>query len=94
MTRSSAMCKILNFGKQEERELLMNGKTSEAYQIEHARKSLIYCLNDSTIKAVRERLERMTNYTVAANGVREYYAIAFVADDFTRDLLEKFKNNF
>lgn len=94
MNRNDAMHKILNFGAAEQRNFLTAGKTQEAYQIEHARNSLIYCLNGGTIKAVRERLERMTNYTVAANGFWQYDAFSFVFDDFTRDLLVIFKNNF
>lgn len=95
MTRSSALNEILHFGRDEERDLLMQGKTEEAYQIECARKKLIYCLNGGTIKAVRELLERMTNFTRDENGVLKCEDVSvFVADDFARNLLVEFKNNF
>lgn len=95
MTRNSALNKILNFGRDEERDLLVQGKTEEAYQIECARKKLIYCLNGGTIKAVRELLERMTNFTRDESGVLQCEDVSvFVADDFARNLLVEFKNNF
>lgn len=95
MTRSSALNEILHFGRNEERDLLMQGKTHEAYQIECARKKLIYCLNSGTIKAVRELLERMTNFTRDESGVLQCEDVSvFVADDFARNLLVEFKNNF
>lgn len=94
MTRNDAMQKILKFGAKEQRDFLAAGKTQEAYQIEAARNKLIYCLNSGTIKVVRERLKKMTNYTVPVNGFWQYDAMHFVFDEFTRNLLVTFKNNF
>lgn len=34
MTRFDAMCKIIDFGKNEEKTLLMKGETHKAHQIE------------------------------------------------------------
>lgn len=93
MTRFDAMYKIVNFGKSEERRLLADGKTHEAYQIEHARNSLIYFLNENPIKKVIGRIEEMVTYTVDDKGIW-HYSKHFVFDDFTRMLLCKLRNSF
>lgn len=94
MTRFNAMYKILNFGRKEERKLLLEGKTHEAYQIEHARNTLIYFLNENPIKKMFGRIEAMTNYTIDNNGVWQYNPRHFVADEFTRNLLLELKKDF
>lgn len=86
MTRFEAMNKILNFGRSEERRLVLDGKFFEAYQIQFARDSLIYFLNENPVKKVRERIEEMVAYTVDGNGYWNY-SNRFVHDEFTRLLL-------
>lgn len=93
MKRFDAMYEILRFGNKEEKELLMNGKLDEAYQIEHARNMLIYFLNENPVKKIREEIELMTSYTVDEHG-HWNYSVGFVFDEFTRNLLLKLKEKF
>jgi hypothetical protein len=93
MTRFDAMYKIVNFGKQEEKNLLAEGKFNEAFQIEHARDTLIYFLNENPIKKVLGRIEAMTNYTIDEKGFWRY-DMRFVMDEFTRNLLLELKKEF
>ncbi len=86
MTRFEAMNKILNFGRNDERRLVLDGRLHDAYQIECARNSLIYFLNENPVKKVRERIEEMVAYTVDGNGYW-HYSNRFVHDEFTRLLL-------
>lgn len=93
-TRFKAMYAILNFGKQEEKALLMDGKSHEAYQIEYARDRLIYFLNENPVKNVLGKIEAMTDYYIDEKGYRHYDAVNFVADELTRSLLLELKKEF
>lgn len=93
MTRTEALSNILNFGRTEQHALIEEGKHHEAYQIEHARKQMLYALVKS-IKAVRELLPQMTSYTIDEDGAWEYNPDTFVQDDFARALVEDFAAKF
>lgn len=93
MKKTTALYHIIEFGKIEERKLRSEGKDHEAYQIEHAREVLHFALLKS-IKRVRECLDLMTKYTIDKSGVWEYDGFHFVADEFTRELLNEFKKKF
>lgn len=89
MTKSKALYKIICFGRKEEHKLIAEGKDHEAYQIEYARNVLLYALQDS-VKAVRKSLIEMTT----SPDMPDYKVLAYVWDNFTRGLLEDFKNKF
>lgn len=93
MTKDNALHLILQFGRNEEHNLIAEGKKHEAYQIEHARNTLLYALNKS-IKRVREVLEDMTNFAISEHGYRLYNPSFFVADDGVRDMVSEFKSKF
>ena len=75
MTKHMALATINTFGKEEEIRLIEEGKIHEAYQIDHARRQLLHALLDS-IKAVREELIKMTEYTVDEDGIWHYSPLA------------------
>lgn len=87
MTKSTALYKLLNFGRKEEHELIAQGKNHEAYQIEAARKQLMYALLD-TLKHARELLNEM------CKPLGEAHPMCYVADDLTRNLLIELKKDF
>ena len=89
MKKDTALFLILNFGRQEERSLLAEGKEHEAYQIEHARRTMHYALLES-IKHLREVLKLMTEYTVDERGFWQYSPYFFVMDEYTRKLIVDF----
>ena len=88
MKRFDVLYSIVSFGRSEERRLIKEGKTHEAYQIEHARNELIYFFDGHTIKELLERIKEMVTYTIDKNGYWIYNAKCFVADEITRDLLK------
>jgi hypothetical protein len=92
LTKSKALYLILNFGRDEERALIRDGKTHEAYQIEHARAVLLHALNKS-IKEAGRTLEAMVYYTIAG-GDWSYNAGLFVHDDDTREMLLELRKHF
>lgn len=92
LTKSKALYFILNFGRDEERAFIRDGKTHEAYQIEHARAILLRALNKS-IKEARRALEGMVYYTIAG-GDWSYNAALFVHDDDTREMLLELRRHF
>ncbi len=94
MKKNDALYYILNFGRQEEKTLLQDGKLTEAYQIEYARNSLVYFLNENPVKKVRDRINAMTSYKVDQNGIWRYNSIYFVMDELTRNLLLKLQERF
>ena len=87
MTKSTALYKLLQFGRKEEHELIKQGKSHDAYQIEAARKKLMYALLD-TVKHARALLAEM------CKPLGEAHPMAYVADDFTRNLLIELKQEF
>ena len=89
MTRFNAMNKILNFGKQEEKQLLKQGKEHDAYQIEHTRNTLIYFLNQNPIKKVEKMIEKMIS-----DEIDDSNFLCYVADELTRNLLVELKKEF
>lgn len=93
MTKTTALYKVLNFGRQKEHELIREGKSHEAYQIEHARNEMIFALSHS-IKLLRIRLVLMTTYSIDKEGYWEYDPEYFVSDEFTRNLVEEFMGQF
>ena len=93
MTRFEAMYEILHFGKEEEKKLLMEGKRHEAYQIEQARNTLMYFLNENSIKRVYNKIKLMTEYFIDNNGFW-HYEKEFVTDEYTRNLLLELKKKF
>ena len=93
ITKTTALYKILRFGRAQQHNLIAEGKHHEAYQIEHARNQMLYALMDS-IKAVRELLPKMTEYTIDANGIWHYDAARFVSDESTRILINEFAAEF
>ena len=94
LTRFDAMFAVINFGKKEERALLAEGNADAAYQIEHARNTLMYFLNDNAVKSVSAKIGKMVEYTVRADGVWEYDAASFVSDELTRELLKDLRKVF
>ena len=94
MKRFNAMYKIVNFGKQEQKALLTKEDNHGAYQIEHARETLIYFLNENPVKKVYGKIEAMTHYTVNENGYWSYDSTCFVFDELTRKLLLELKKEF
>ncbi|MBQ9709498.1 MAG: hypothetical protein IJV67_02630 [Clostridia bacterium] len=89
--RVDVLCKILDFGNKEQKELIALGKDHEAYQIEHARKVLILRFDSGTIAGLLTDIEKMTEYTIDTNGNWNYEPLAFVFDEFTRNLLVELK---
>ena len=87
MKKSTALYKILNFGRKEEHQLIAEGKIHEAYQIEAARRQLVYALLD-TVKHARDLLNEM------CKPLNEAHPLAYVADELTRNLLIELKKNF
>ena len=88
MKRFDVLYSIVNFGRNEERRLIKEGKTHEAYQIEHARNKLIYYFDGHTIKELLERIKEMVTFTIAKDGHWIYNVKCFVSDEFTRELLK------
>lgn len=93
MNRNEARRKILEFGEAERRNFVEKDNLFEMHRIDMVRARLLFCISHGTIKEVRELLERMTNYT-SVNGKLQCDTGCFVYDDFTRNLLITFKNNF
>lgn len=93
ITKTTALHKILHFGRTQQHALIAEGKNHEAYQIEHARNQMLYALVDS-IKAVRELMPKMTEYIIDANGFWQYDAAHFVSDESTRNLVREFAAEF
>ena len=87
MTKSTALYKLLNFGRKEEHELIAQGKLNDAYQIEAARKQLMYALLDS-LKHARALLSEM------CKPLNEAHPMSYVSDNLTRDLLIELKKSF
>lgn len=93
ITKTTALYMILEFGRTQQHDLIAEGKRQEAFNIECARNRMLYALVDS-IKAVRELLPKMTQYTYGEDGVRQYDAMDFVFDEYTRNLVKEFAESF
>lgn len=92
MTKSILMHKILQFGRTEQQNLIKADKLHEAYQIEHARNTLLYALLKG-IKEVKTVLNAQIEYTIDEKGYCHYAPLAFVSDEFTRNLLTEFRKS-
>lgn len=90
MKKQTALYEILEFARSEERNLLLAGKKHEAYQIEHARRTMHYALLQS-VKNFKSVLDKMTEYTVDEGGFKHYDPMFFVSDEYARNLVEDFK---
>lgn len=91
MKRNDILFKFLNFGKNQEKELIEKGKRHKAYKIEHARNEIVYYLFNHTIKETIDFLHKMTFYKMQENGFLDYDGLHFVADDDTRKMLVDLK---
>lgn len=87
MKRFNVLYTIMHFGRDEEKQLIAESKRHEAYQIEHARDTLIYRFSESSIKNTLNTLNLMIEYEIDNNGVWQYHPTLFVHDEFTRNLL-------
>lgn len=95
MEKTTAIYLINNFGINEEIKLIREGKNHEAFQIRHARQQLMYAYAMNTsVYDVKTTLNIMTEYTIDDDGYWNYNPIAFVHDEFTRNLLDEFKSKF
>lgn len=92
-TKNDAVYHIMRFGRDEERNLIAEGKRSDAFQIEDARRTLVYCLANNPLKEIGVFIDRMTDHTIDENG-RWHYDGMFVADDLTRELLKDLRQKF
>lgn len=90
LTKSKALYLVLEFGREEEHKLIEIGSKHDAYQIEHARRTLLYALQDS-VKEMLRVLDAQITFTVDDNEVWHYDPCYFVADDMTRHLLYAFR---
>lgn len=91
LTKSKALYLVLEFGREEEHKLIEIGCKHDAYQIEHARQTLLYALQDS-VKEMLRVLDAQITFTVDDNEVWHYDPCYFVADGMTRHLLYAFRN--
>lgn len=94
MKRFTALYNILEFGKIEEHKLIMANKKADAYQIEHARKQLIYFFDKNPIKNLVRKIDSMITYTIDEQGVWHYDTMNFVNDELTRQLLSELRKVF
>lgn len=92
MTKRDILFKVQRFGIKEEHDLIRQGKTHEAYQIQYCREVLERFVCFRSKKEFYKALEDMTTCTTDEKGFRHCEPLAFVAHEFTRNLLIDFKN--
>lgn len=92
MKKRDILFKVQRFGIKEEHELIRQGKAHEAYQIQYHREILERFVCFRSKKEFYKALEDMTTYTTDEKGFKHYEPLAFVMDEFTRNLLIDFKN--
>lgn len=79
MTKATVLFEILECGKKEQKRLEERGEMCAAFQIETARKTLLYGVIES-VKEVKRRLYYMTHYY-------DEHKFLYVHDSYTRLLL-------
>lgn len=92
MTKRDILFKVQRFGIKEEHELIRQGKTHEAYQLQCAREVLERFVCFRSKKEFYKALDDMTTHTTDEQGLRHYEPLAYVANELTRNLLIDFKN--
>ena len=93
MKKPLALSLILNFARNEEHDLLREGKERDAFQIESARRTLHRALLKS-IDNVSVTLDKMLNFTYDDNGMIVEDTALWVSDMYTRSLLTNFRENW
>lgn len=93
MKKSLALSLVINFGRDEEHELLKEGRVREAYQIESARRTLHHALIKSA-NNISITLDKMLNYSHDDNGMVIEDPTLWVSDMYTRSLLAVFRENW
>jgi hypothetical protein len=93
MKKNLALSLIINFARDEERDLLREGKEQDAFRIESARQMLHRALLKS-IDNVSVTLDKMLNFTYDDNGMIVEDTALWASDMYTRSLLTNFRENW
>ena len=93
MKRFDMLREVVNFGIEEEHNLIAKHKFRDAYRIGRARTQMIYYLFEHSMKDFKKMLHSMFYYEInKISGHRLYNTDYFVTDETTRTLIVELYN--